>query len=101
MKHLYVLPALLGCLLSATAQTVPQQAAAAVAPQAPVPPVVYTPLPATGAASLGAPLEDWQGANATVSRYRGHNAILKWERAQAAEGAAPAGRQPAPQEPAR
>lgn len=98
MKHLYALPALLGCLLSAAAQTVPQQAAAAVAPQAPVPPVVYTPLPAAGAATLGEPVENWQDANATVGRYRGHNAILKWERAQAAERSE---RQPVPQEPAR
>lgn len=95
MKHLYLLPALLGSALLATAQTVPQQAAAAAAPQATVPPVAYEPLPPTGASALGEPTGDWKAANDTVGRYRGHNDIIKWERARAAEPKAPA------QEPAR
>lgn len=98
MKHQFMLPALLGCSLLAAAQTVPQQAAAAVAPQAPVPPVVYQPLPPVGASKLGEAAEDWKAANDTVGRYRGHNDIVKWERAQAAEQAE---RKPVAQEPAR
>lgn len=98
MKHLSLLPALLGCALLATAQTVPQQAAAVVAPQAAVPPVAYQPLPSAGASALAEPTGDWKAANETVGRYRGHNDIVKWERAQAEEQA---DRKPATQETAR
>ncbi len=98
MKHLFVLPALLGGVLSVAAQTVPQQAAAAVDPQVPVPPVPYQPLPQPVASQADNGFEDWKAANATVGRYRGHNGILKWERAQAKE---PAAGQAATQEPAR
>lgn len=94
MKKHYALLALAWPLLG-LAQTVPQQAAAVAAPDVPVPVVPYRPLEPTGASALVQELEDWRAANATVSQYRGHNDIVKWERAQDAERAKPA------QEPAR
>lgn len=95
MKHLHLLPVLLGGALLAAAQTVPEQAAAVAAPQAPVPPVAYQPLPSAGASTPGEAAIDWKAANATVGRYRGHQDIIKWERAR------DAGRQAPTQEPAR
>jgi len=77
------------------AQTLPQQAAAAAAPQVPVPAIPYHPLEAVGASALVQALDDWKAANATVGQFRGHNDIIKWERAQEA------GRAKTPQEPAR
>jgi len=77
------------------AQTLPQQAAAAAAPQVPVPAIPYHPLEAVGASALVQALDDWKAANATVGQFRGHNDIIKWERAQEA------GRPKTPQEPAR
>lgn len=94
MNTRFALLALLGPALG-LAQPLPQQAAAAAAPDVPVPAVAYRPLEAVGASALVQELDDWKAANATVGQYRGHNDIIQWERAQEAERAKP------PQEPAR
>lgn len=89
MNKIYPLLAVLACSAPALSQTVPQQAAAAVSPEAPVPAVPYHPLQAAGASALVTEGDDWKAANATVGQYpRGHADIVKWEKAQ-----------PAPQEP--
>jgi hypothetical protein len=83
----------------ALAQGVPQQAAQAAAPDAPVPAPTYQPMPAVGASALVRELDDWKSANATVGQYRrGHHDIVKSERAQAAPAPQP---QAAPAENAR
>lgn len=81
--------------LWAGAQNVPQQAAAAVAPGAAVPPVPYQPM--TGLGGLVSERTDWKAANATVGQYpRGHQDVIKWEKAQdAAPAAAPVTQEPA------
>lgn len=94
MNKFFALLALAWPVLGLT-QSVQQQAAAAAAPDAPVPAVPYRPLEAVGVSALVQELEDWKAANATVGQYRGHNDIIKWERAQDAE------RAKTPQEPAR
>lgn len=81
------------------AQGVPQQAALAAAPDAPVPAVPYQAMPAAGASALVRELDDWRAVNATVGQYpRGHHDIIKWERAQSA---APQRPQAAPPERTR
>ncbi len=92
-KHFALL--VLAWPLLGLAQTVQQEAAAAVAPQAPVPPVPYRPMAPAGASTLVQQLDDWKAANDTVGQYRGHSGIVRWERAQEAE------RAKAAQEPAR
>lgn len=94
MNKFFALLALAWPVLGLT-QTLPQQAAAAAAPQVPVPAVPYRPLATVGASALVQELDDWKAANAIVGRYRGHNDIIRWERAQEAE------RTKAPREPAR
>jgi hypothetical protein len=43
-----------------------------------------------GASALVRELDDWKAANATVGQYpRGHQDIVKWERAQTAAPARP------------
>lgn len=86
MKKRFALLALLGPALG-LAQTLPQQAAAAAAPDAPVPAVPYRPLEAAGISGLAQESQDWKAANATVGQYRGHSGIVRWERAQEAERA--------------
>lgn len=95
MKHLFALLTLAAPLL-AGAQSVPQQAAAAVDPRAVVPPVAYQPMASAGASGLVSDREDWKAANATVGQYpRGHLDVIKWERAQdAARPASPATPEP-------
>lgn len=95
MNKIYPLLAVLAWPLLGLAQTVQQQAAAAAAPEVPVPPVHYRALEPVGVSALVQELEDWKAANATVGQYHGHNDIVKWERAQDAE------RAKATQEPAR
>lgn len=86
MNKFFALLALAWPVLGLT-QSVPQQAAAAAAPDVPVPAVPYHPLEAVGASALVQALDDWKAANATVGQFRGHNDIIKWERAQDAERA--------------
>lgn len=91
MKPLFTL-LVLALPLGSTAQTAPQQAAAAASPAAAVPALPYQPLPPTGASGLVQERADWKAVNATVGQYpRGHQDIVKWERAQASPAA--------PQEP--
>lgn len=96
MKYRCALLALAVPLL-AGAQSVPQQAAAAVSPGVPVPPVPYAPMAPVGASALVSEREDWKAANATVGQYpRGHLDVIKWEKAQeAAPPASPGAREPA------
>ena len=94
MNKFFALLALAWPVLGLT-QPLPQQAAAAAAPDAPVPAVPYRPLAPAGASALVQELEDWKAANATVGQFRGHNDIVKWEKAQEAE------RAQTPPEPAR
>ncbi len=92
MKKTHALLALLWPVLG-LAQGVPQQAAAAAAPDAPVPAVPYQPMPAAGASALVRELDDWKRVNAAVAEFpRGHRDIVRWERAQP---------RPATPEPAR
>lgn len=98
---MYKQPALLALLWPAVvlAQGVPQQAAQAATPDAPVPALTYQPMPAVGASALVRERDDWKSANATVGQYRrGHHDIVKWERAQAVPPQQP---QAAPAENAR
>lgn len=95
-KYRYALLALALPLL-AGAQNVPQQAAAAVAPGAAVPPVPYQPMARSGASGLVSEREDWKAANAAVGQFpRGHQDVIKWEKArEAAPSAAPGAPEPA------
>lgn len=89
---MYKQPALLALLWPAVtlAQGVPQQAAQAATPDAPVPALTYQSMPAVGTSALVRELDDWKSANATVGQYRrGHHDIVKWERAQAAPPSPP------------
>ena len=98
MRNSYALLALLWPALG-LAQGVPQQAALAAAPDAPVPAVPYQAMPAAGASALVRELDDWKAVNATVGQYpRGHHDIVKWERAQTS---APRQPQAAPPEGSR
>lgn len=94
MKYRCALLALAVPLL-AGAQNVPQQAAAAVAPDAAVPAVPYQSMTSIG--GLVSERADWKAANATVGQYpRGHQDVIKWEKAQeAAPATAPTTQEPA------
>ena len=96
MKKTHALLALLWPVLG-LAQSVQQQAAAAAAPDAPVPAVPYQPMPAAGASALVRELDDWKSVNAAVAQFpRGHSDIVKWERAQAQPAPATPPQEPAP-----
>jgi hypothetical protein len=76
--------------LPGQAQTVQQQAAAAVTPAAPVPPVRYTPLEPEGVNRPLTERGDWKAVNADVGEYRrGHIDILKAEQSRAPDATQP------------
>ncbi len=75
------------------AQSVPAEVlrAANSAFTSPLP--AYQPLPAAGASALVRERQDWREANATVGQFpRGHQDLVRWERAHGLGGAL----QPAP-----
>lgn len=84
MRPIYLLLAVMASPITGLSQTMPAATPpppAAVPQDRPTQAPPYQPIPAgTGASGLVQALGDWPAANATVARYPGHSAIVRWER---------------------